>query len=38
MDIEEKFDEIFSTMLGVEDAYAQYAAQGYVFGPMTLEG
>ena len=38
VDMEEKFDEIFSTMLGVEDAYAQYAAQGYVFGPMTLEG
>lgn len=38
VDIGEKFDEIFSTMLGVEDAYAQYTAQGYVFGPMTLEG
>ena len=38
VDMEEKFDEIFSTMLGVEDAYAQYTAQGYVFGPMTLEG
>ena len=38
VDMEGKFDEIFSTMLGVEDAYAQYAAQGYEFGPMTLEG
>lgn len=36
VDVAAKFDEIFETMLGVEDAYAQYQAAGYEFKEMTL--
>ena len=32
----EKFNEIFQVMLGVEDAYSQYAAQGYSFTNLKL--
>ena len=38
VDMAAKFDEIFETMLGVEDAYAQYQAAGYEFKEMTLGG
>ena len=36
IDPAEKFDEIFQTLLGVEDAYSQYAAQGYTFTELKL--
>ena len=36
IDPAEKFDEIFRMMLGVEDAYSQYAAQGYTFSELKL--
>ena len=36
VDMAAKFDEIFETMLGVEDAYAQYQAAGYELKEMTL--
>ncbi len=36
VDPAEKFDEIFEMLLGVEDAYAQFEAQGYAFRSMTL--
>ena len=36
IDPAEKFNEIFRVMLGVEDAYSQYAAQGYTFTTLKL--
>ena len=36
VDMAAKFDEIFETMLGVEDACAQYQAAGYELKEMTL--